>query len=209
MLDVLSSWIKQIILVVMFTTVVDFLMPNNRFLRYARVLLGLVVMMAIINPLLSFFHKGNYFSDYRLQYYSQPVAQEDVLKRVESINETNNELTIKQYKNNLTSFITNHVSETGIFEVKDINLKILEQIGTNDFGKIENIQIILKPVSGTVKAKKDIQKVSVKISGSDTNETKSEVNLTEYKDALLELKKYLQQQFGLPEKNIQLQLEGE
>jgi len=209
MLDALSSWIKQIILVVMFTTVVDFLMPNDKFLRYARVLQGLVVMMAVINPMLVFFHKDNYFSDYRWQPYTQPAAQEDVLKKVERINETNDKLTIKQYKNNLISFITNHISETGIFEAKDINLKIVEQSGTNDFGKIESIQIILKPASGTVTTEEGIQKVSVQIGSPDANKTKSEVDLAEYKDALLELKKYLQQQFGLPEKNIQLQLEGE
>lgn len=209
MLNILSSWVKQIILIVIFTTVVDFLLPSDKYLRYARVLLGLVVMIAIINPMLAFFHKENFFSESQINYNTQMVNLEEVNKRVENINNINNELIVKQYKNNLISLIKNHINEKSTFEVKDINLKIIEQNEISDFGKIENIYILLKPASGIVKNKESIQKVSVKINGFDTNKIENNVNFANYKNALLELKKYLKEKFDIPEKNIQLQLEGD
>jgi stage III sporulation protein AF len=208
MLDSLSSWIKQIILVVMFTTFVDFLIPNNKFLRYAKVLLGLVVMITIINPLLTFLNKENYFSEFQWQYNKQLVDQEDMLKRVEAFDEKNNELIIKQYKSNLISLITNHIDETSIFEVKDIDLKITEQKERSDFGRVDEVYILLRPTSAPVKDKKDIQKVSVKIEEFDGNKNEGKVDLINYKQSLSELKEYLQKQFNIPEKNIKLQLEG-
>lgn len=209
MLNILSSWVKQIILIVIFTTVVDFLLPSDKYLRYARVLLGLVIMIAIINPMLVFFNKENFFSESQINYNTQMVNLEEVNKRVENINNINNELIVKQYKNNLISLIKNHINEKSTFEVKDINLKIIEQNERSDFGKIENIYILLKPTSGIVKNKESIQKVSVKINGFDTNKIENNVNFANYKNALLELKKYLKEKFDIPEKNIQLQLEGD
>lgn len=211
MLSILSSWIKQIILVVIFTTVVDFLLPGDKYLRYARVLLGLVVMISIINPLLGLFHKENFFSGYNINFNTQLISQAEITKKADNIKKINNELIIKQYKDNLISLIKNHINEKNIFEVKNINLEIVEQNERSDFGRIVNISVSLKPVSeitSNVQDKNNIQKVSVKFDKIDKNESNNR-NSLDYKDDLIELKKYLQTELGIPENIIKLQLEGE
>lgn len=206
MLDSLGSWIKQIILVVMFTTFVDFLVPNNKFLRYARVLLGLIVMITIINPLLILINKKDYFGEFQWQYNLQLIDQQDVMKQAEVFNEKNNELIIKHYKENLISLITDHINETGVFEVIDIDLNIAEQNERSNFGKVDGVHILLKPKTSPIKDKKDIQKVSVKIGEFDSEEKKK--NFIDYNQELSELKGYIQKQLNVSEKKIILQLEG-
>lgn len=58
MIDWLSAWLKQIILVVLLASFVDLLLPNNAFQRYVKTVLGLFILLTLLSPLLSLFqHK--------------------------------------------------------------------------------------------------------------------------------------------------------
>jgi hypothetical protein len=168
-------------------------------------------MISIINPLLGLFHKENFFSGYNINFNTQLISQAEITKKADNIKKINNELIIKQYKDNLISLIKNHINEKNIFEVKNINLEIVEQNERSDFGRIVNISLSLKPISkikSNVQDKNNIQKVSVKFDKIDKNESNNR-NSLDYKDDLIELKKYLQTELGIPENIIKLQLEGE
>ncbi|EAX47920.1 hypothetical protein TcarDRAFT_1609 [Thermosinus carboxydivorans Nor1] len=52
MIAILSAYIKQIILVVLFATFLELLLPNNSMQRFVRVILGLFIMLAVLNPVL-------------------------------------------------------------------------------------------------------------------------------------------------------------
>lgn len=205
MIHILSSWVKQIIFVVVFVTVVDFILPNQNYLRYARVLLGLVLMISIINPLLGLFHKENFFNKSQIN-YSNVLNQEEIIKKTSDIKEINNELLVRQYKNNLISVIKNYINNRTEFEVKNIDLKIIEQNERNDFGKIVSLDILLKTTSEMTESKDNIQKVSVRV---DEAQSPNGGNPLNYQDDLLELKRYIQSEFDVPDKKIQIRLEGE
>lgn len=49
----LTSWIQQLILVVIMATFLDLLLPNNTMQRYVRLVMGLVILMLILSPLLT------------------------------------------------------------------------------------------------------------------------------------------------------------
>ncbi|WP_176444735.1 stage III sporulation protein AF [Paenibacillus herberti] len=52
MLDWLSSWLRDVVAVVLLAAVVDLLLPNERMQRYARLITGLIVLLVILTPLL-------------------------------------------------------------------------------------------------------------------------------------------------------------
>ncbi|QJC51779.1 stage III sporulation protein AF [Paenibacillus albicereus] len=52
MLDWLSSWLKDVVAVVLLAALVDLLLPNQRMQRYARLVTGLIVLLVILTPLL-------------------------------------------------------------------------------------------------------------------------------------------------------------
>ncbi|SDR89085.1 stage III sporulation protein AF [Paenibacillaceae bacterium GAS479] len=52
MLDWLSSWLRDVVAVVLLAALVDLLLPNERMQRYARLITGLIVLLVILTPLL-------------------------------------------------------------------------------------------------------------------------------------------------------------
>lgn len=52
MIAAISAWIKDIILVVLFASFMELLLPSSSMQRFIRVIMGLFIMLAILNPAL-------------------------------------------------------------------------------------------------------------------------------------------------------------
>mgnify|MGYP001240463771 CR=1 FL=1 len=59
MLDWLSGWLRSIITVILLAAIVDLLLPNKAMQRYARLVVGLIVLLTILSPLIRLF-AGNF-----------------------------------------------------------------------------------------------------------------------------------------------------
>lgn len=57
MIDWLSGWLREIVLIVLFAAFVDLLLPNNAFQRYVRTVLGLFILLTLLSPILSLFQQ--------------------------------------------------------------------------------------------------------------------------------------------------------
>ena len=57
MLTWLESWLHSIIAVVLFAVIVELLLPNSKFLRYTRLVIGLILLITILSPILKIFEK--------------------------------------------------------------------------------------------------------------------------------------------------------
>lgn len=53
-MDALNAWIKQIILVVLFATFLELLIPSNGYKKFIRVIMGLLILLAVMRPFLYF-----------------------------------------------------------------------------------------------------------------------------------------------------------
>lgn len=58
MIESITLWIKSIIFVVLFASFLELLLPSNNMQRFVRVILGLFIMLAILNPVIGFIEKG-------------------------------------------------------------------------------------------------------------------------------------------------------
>ena len=52
----LTSWIQQIILIILFAIVVEMLLPTSEWKRYAKIVIGLILFLTIVQPVLSVFN---------------------------------------------------------------------------------------------------------------------------------------------------------
>ncbi|PTX53920.1 stage III sporulation protein AF [Melghirimyces profundicolus] len=50
-MELLSGWLKQIVILVLVATFIDLLLPNNSMERYVKLVMGLLIIMAILSPL--------------------------------------------------------------------------------------------------------------------------------------------------------------
>lgn len=58
MIDSLTLWIKSIIFVVLFASFLELLLPSNNMQRFVRVIMGLFIMLAILNPIIGIIEKS-------------------------------------------------------------------------------------------------------------------------------------------------------
>ena len=156
----LSQWIKQVILVVMFASLVDFLIPENKFLKYTKVFLGLVVMMTIINPVIVFLK-----SDYNPKVFPlmpESMANEEVFSfEMDKVNEKNNEIFISEYKERLKSYIKGELANITAYHIRDIQIQIVEDLASNDFGLVKSISIIVVEQQEQQDGDSDIDKIII------------------------------------------------
>ncbi|HHY42024.1 MAG TPA: stage III sporulation protein AF [Thermoanaerobacterales bacterium] len=204
MVGALSQWIRQIIMVVMFAAFVDFLIPENSFLRYVKVFLGLLVMIAIINPLIPLFHNSLSFDDIPIV-YENFVDNKSIATMSEIINQNNSQMTIAQYKANVEKYIFQKITDLTSYNIKNVSVKIDEDFSSNNFGKITYVKIALtkSPTDdGNPKGKILIEKIKI---GDELSESSNFIEKpnTEFRDII----NYLVLTFDIPETNIYISLE--
>lgn len=49
----LTAWVKSLVLIVLFATFFELLLPNNSLNRFIKVIMGLFIMLAVLNPITS------------------------------------------------------------------------------------------------------------------------------------------------------------
>jgi stage III sporulation protein AF len=54
----LTSWIKEIIYIILFATFLEFLLPNGQMRKFIRVIIGLFIMLAILSPVMDIMSRG-------------------------------------------------------------------------------------------------------------------------------------------------------
>lgn len=54
MMEALHSWIRNLILVVIFASFIQIIVPGNTFNRYVRVVMGFFIIITLLNPILVF-----------------------------------------------------------------------------------------------------------------------------------------------------------
>jgi len=208
MLSAISQWVRQIVIVVMFAAFVDFLIPENNFLKYVKVFLGLLVMIVILNPLIPFFQSNVSFDEIPF-IYEELIDNKGIIYESDILNKTNNELTIAEYKAKIENYFSQKIAEITSYDIKNVTVKINEDFSSQDFGKINQIEITVSknspnPLTGRnlIQDKISINKVKI-----DDKLLESSALIEKSKDEFKEIINYLTLTFDIPEENIFLSLE--
>lgn len=149
MIDWISEWIKNIVFVILLATFVDLLLPNTSMQKYARIVLGMLIVLIIITPILELF--GNTFSisaitqEFENNYPTgntvttigsidsiKQKAENDYQEKIREQVEINMEQNLKKLlENKLNIVINNLVLKTEIIDgIWDIN-QIIVYAATN------------------------------------------------------------------------------
>jgi len=64
LIDVLKVWVTNITIAIFFITAVEMILPDNNMKKYAKFVLGLILIVVIINPLIKIFNKDFNFNSY-------------------------------------------------------------------------------------------------------------------------------------------------
>lgn len=100
LLDALSDIVKNVAIIILLTTFLDMLLPNNSMQRFIKVVMGLFIMLAILNPVISLFTEDYELSAWQLA--SLPEYKvETVLAQGEKIAKIQEDQALVEYKNRI------------------------------------------------------------------------------------------------------------
>ncbi|MDR6224657.1 stage III sporulation protein AF [Desmospora profundinema] len=149
MIEWLSDWLKQIVILVLIATFLDLLLPNNALERYVKLVMGLLIILAMLVPIFDLFHADWDFTDFILD---RAVQQEslDPIHKIKQDAKTlagNREgLVREEVEQQLGESIGSEVSQRFKMEVTSITV----QLETGDDGSVDGIKqvrITLQPAT--------------------------------------------------------------
>ena len=158
--EFLNLWLKDIILVFIFLSIVEIMIPKGNMKKYINMIIGFLIIITIINPFVKLFNRDYSFN-------------KDLYKnQIENINilyEGNDEL-IKTQEEQVKEFYTEKIEEeledliisTTDYTIERVNTTIDEE--EESFGRLLTIEIFLKEKVKTEEEKDNIIKIKKDIS---------------------------------------------
>lgn len=169
MIAIIAAWVKGIILVVLFASFLELLLPNSSMQRFIRVIMGLFIMLAILNPVIDIIQNrwGNDQVAVLSTRANDSADMENIASAVASVSNERERLSYEMYKKDLSKQIKAMVMAIdGVADAKVI-VDVNTGGGNNQAGSIKNVVVYVAPgiASGEKKVAK-VPQVSIGNAGS-------------------------------------------
>lgn len=208
MINFLSSWVKNIALVLIIVSILEMILPNNKTKKYVKMVMGLYILFSIISPFLENTDKFN-LNNLDLNYYVEEI--QSTSSASEELDQTSMDNRLNQiYKEELQKDITQKIEEKG-YEVE--NCKVVAYISQKD-SVIE--KIILK-INGKKNENEDntstienkivteiqkIQKIDINISKNKKKDEEKSTSIS--KTDIKIIKDFLINEYGVSDKCLKI-----
>lgn len=153
--------------IIVFATLIEILMPNSSFKKYIKFILGLLVMTIMLQPIFGILNSEFSLSEGSFKYQNK-LDSEYIKKQAENYRDKQSANLTELYKQNLETQIAEQVErEIGDRDVS-VTVSIIEDTKSELFGNINSISIT---IGKQVKAVDKVERVII-----GPNEKKEEIN---------------------------------
>ncbi len=159
-MEVLKNWVSDICVSILFMTAIELVLPENSIKKYSRFVLGLIFIVVVINPIISFVKQDNNlyrditlnedyvykFDDYienNLNEYSERVKRTTIDNFRENLSRNCENILKNNFKKNNFDVDVSVSYEGENFKINELIVKVEDQ-------GIKNIETIEKVVIGNV-----------------------------------------------------------
>ncbi|WP_051531073.1 stage III sporulation protein AF [Clostridiisalibacter paucivorans] len=189
-MDLIKDWVRDIIVLSVFISILETLLPNGDMKKYVNVIIGLMIIIVLINPFIYLINDGidierEVFiktNDYNI---SVNGDNEDLQKAQE-------EQIINVYKRKIKTDIMSFINAEGNMIVDDINIYLKET--KEEMGEVKNIEVIMRPE--VIKHKKDSS------DNINVNVTLDNSNIKQDSKDYERVRKKISKRYNINEENI-------
>lgn len=169
MLAAITDWVRNIILVVLFASFLELLLPSSSMQRFIRVILGLTIMLAILNPAMEIIQ--NKFTSEQVPALSNAVGNTDrMLGAAENVARERERVAVELYKKELARQVRAVVTAIdGVAEAR-VAVEVASGQSGPRTAMIEKLTVFVQP--GLTAEERKIPKVII---GSETEKKQPEL----------------------------------
>lgn len=183
----INSWVKNIVVFLLLLTLIEQVLPNSDYKKYIKIAAGLILILIVFSPVLSFLKLDTSLS-YYFQWENFKISAADF--QAEELEAERNDYIVEQYKGNLEQQMITLFSNED-FSVAGAAVEIDEDAQSEEFGQIYSIDIRIsyKETAETTVAPVVIEQVE--ISGDVPQENSSEEQPKVREEDSIQIKKTL------------------
>ena len=142
MIEFFSSWVKNIIYIIIFIVFLEILLPNNSMRKYVKMVAGLLIILVILTPITGLMNKKLNLQDLVAKNFID-IEQIDMKSKNVILEDKQSDMTMRIYVEKLKNQIKNQL-ESNFEGIKaNVELQIFKESKDENFGSIKNINLIL------------------------------------------------------------------
>ena len=205
MIELLKPWVINIVVITIFVIIADIILPEGSIKRYVRVIIGIFVLLAIIQPLINI---KNIRFDFEKSYLETSIKLDSKsdIKDKEVLSAYQKDKALEIYESKLIEQIITAVSYKKSIDKKNIEviLNINKDKQSSEFGLLNNVKVIICPGEEMSQIEK-IKKVKIGNDEKVIYKEEKEYNLYE-KTSSDEICEMLSKMLGIDKNKIQVKL---
>lgn len=205
MIQALYDWMKNIIVFMIFTTVIMNLLGKSNYKKYAGLVSGLILVLLVIGPILSITKKKDYLN-FSFKSYESLIDAQDLNHELFQMEQISNDTILDGYYQVITNQTKQIVSEFGL-EVYKMNLKVDEDTSSEKFGTILHMELFLKfqSLNTTQKVETKIDPITIEpITLDDDKKNEPEIKKNSMSAMEIQIKKRLTDFYNIESDNINI-----
>lgn len=146
MIYTIGRYTQSIAMVIIFTTVINLIMPSGDFAKYIKMVLGFIVIITILGPIntLVFKNKPNYTDI--LNRYQTDIQTTTMQRQSGDYLDIQKDIILENYKERIIPQMTDIIEKNSKIKVNDLDLGFEEDTHLAEFGQIIWIDLIVEIV---------------------------------------------------------------
>ena len=198
----LRDWVVNIVITMIFVTVVEIMMPGGTTRKYVSLVIGLVVMVVIISPFLTLM-VGDFDLGASVLEASRAIALSDVNHRVDRLEQSRRDGIVRLYKSSLEQQIEKDIENAGFAEKVQAVVAIDERNGSEGFGNITSLRVVIEytPEKDRETGIEEVGRITVKVGDEPGRPENDEASVQR------EIAQYLSRAYRLPKESISVELQ--
>lgn len=175
MITLIGEWIRKIALFVIFSALIEILMPESHFRKYIHMILGFVLMLMLIRPITYIFFDNKDIFINLVEINQLEMERQSIARQSSIIESKQEELILDTYKSNLGEQIEKLIESNTNVDVGNIKLYVNEDKSDKSYGILQKVEltIIKNQETGSTTAEiEPIQPIKININHSDKENKK-------------------------------------
>ncbi|VBB08017.1 spore iii af: stage iii sporulation protein af [Lucifera butyrica] len=158
MFDMISMWVKNVIFIVLFAVFLEFLLPRSNMQRFVRVIMGLFIMLAILNPVVELMQHPWRAEETMLAMPSSNGQTAQILAETRKTAQAREQLTLELYERDMARQIQATVEAVDGVAGAQVSVRA-SLVPEHGPVKIESVKILIRP--GNHAAQAPIRKIVI------------------------------------------------
>lgn len=200
--ETLRLLVQNLIIIVILAVILEMLLPNGEMRRYTKMVLGLMVIVAVVQAMHGL-SGGSLFKEVEEYTWRSSQGREktsDILDQGRRLEAENRKLAVEQYKKGVERQISALVSTDGNIRLVGAELKIQDDPAKKDFGRIQEVNLIL----GREEGSGSVQPVNVAVDINKSRETAGGEPPPEYSGAAVKAARIVSNFYNLPGEQVKV-----